>query len=274
MQQSGVIFGVVPECLRNTFTQSIDSLIYYTLLGEAIIPNPVLWRWAVDSHLVDQPILIAQSGPLNGKRWDIFDGMTIGREKDCDLVIPDRQVSRYHARFEVHEDRTILHDLSSKNGTYRNGKRVEEPVVLQDGDVVQIALVQYFVYLSSDSTLPLGTEFELPIEEAKHEFNKRLVLDKRSRRVWVNGEELLPPLSVPQFRLLEALYDNAGKVVSRQDLVVAVWGDEEAVGVSEQALDALVRRLRDRLAVLDPNHAYLVTVRGYGLRLDNPPSAL
>ena len=130
------------------------------------------------------------------------------------------------------------------------------------------------MYLSSDSTLPLETEFELPIEEAKHEFNKRLVLDKMSRRVWVNGEELLPPLSVPQFRLLEALYDNGGKAVSRQDLVVAVWGDEEAVGVSEQALDALVRRLRDRLAVLDPNHAYLITVRGYGLRLDNPPSAL
>lgn len=274
MWQSGIIFGAVPECLKIIFTQSFDSLIYYTLLGEAIISNPVLWRWALDSHLVDQPILIAQSGPLNGKRWDIFDGMTIGREKDCDLVIPDRQVSRYHARFEVHADRTILHDLSSKNGTYQNGKRVEEPVVLQDGDVVQIALVQYFVYLSSDSTLPLETEFELPIEEAKHEFNKRLVLDKMSRRVWVNGEELLPPLSVPQFRLLEALYDNGGKAVSRQDLVVAVWGDEEAVGVSEQALDALVRRLRDRLAVLDPNHAYLITVRGYGLRLDNPPSGL
>lgn len=266
-----MFFGVEPEWPQNTFTQSIDSLIYYTLLGEAIIPNPEFWRWAVNLQGEDQPILIAQSGPLNGKRWDIFDGMTIGREKDCDLVIPDRQVSRYHARFEVRTDRTILHDLSSKNGTYRNGKRVEEPVVLQDGDVVQIALVQYFVYLSSDSTLPLGTEFELPIEEVDQKFNKRLFLDKLSRRVWVNGEELLPPLSVPQFRLLEALYDNEGKVVSRQDLVVAVWGDEESVGVSEQALDALVRRLRDRLAVFDPNHAYLITVRGYGLRLDNPP---
>ncbi|HAD07314.1 MAG TPA: hypothetical protein DCE76_09170, partial [Anaerolineaceae bacterium] len=110
-----------------------------------------------------------------------------------------------------------------------------------------------------------------PVEGIEQKFNKRLVLDKLSRRVWVSGQELLPPLSVPQFRLLEALYDNEGRVVSRQDLVLAVWGDEEAVGVSEQALDALVRRLRDRLAVLDPNHAYLITVRGYGLRLDNPP---
>ena len=37
-----------------------------------------------------------------------------------------------------------------------------------------------------------------------------------------------------------------------------------------QALDALVRRLRDRLATIDSGHSYIVTVRGHGLRLDNP----
>ncbi|HSV85424.1 MAG TPA: helix-turn-helix domain-containing protein, partial [Levilinea sp.] len=61
-----------------------------------------------------------------------------------------------------------------------------------------------------------------------------------------------------------------GQVVPRQDLVSEVWGDEDASGVSEQAMDALVRRLRERLAVLDPDHAYVITVRGHGLRLDNP----
>lgn len=226
----------------------------------------------MDLHNEDLPIIIAQTGPLNGQRWVVRDGMTIGRDDDCDLVIPDRQVSRYHARFEIHSDQTLLYDLSSKNGTYRNGKRVEEPISLQDGDVIQIALVQYFVYLSSDSTVPLGSDFQPADVELVESGSHRLVLDKLSRRVWIDQQEVLPPLSVPQFRLLEALYDSQGTVVSRQDLVLAVWGDKEAVGVSEQALDALVRRLRDRLAVLDPNHIYLVTVRGYGLRLDNPPA--
>lgn len=226
----------------------------------------------MDLHNEDLPIIIAQTGPLNGQRWVVRDGMTIGRDDDCDLVIPDRQVSRYHARFEIHSDQTLLYDLSSKNGTYRNGKRVEEPISLQDGDVIQIALVQYFVYLSSDSTVPLGSDFQPLDVELVESGSHRLVLDKLSRRVWIDQQEVLPPLSVPQFRLLEALYDSQGTVVSRQDLVLAVWGDKEAVGVSEQALDALVRRLRDRLAVLDPNHIYLVTVRGYGLRLDNPPA--
>jgi DNA-binding response OmpR family regulator len=49
-----------------------------------------------------------------------------------------------------------------------------------------------------------------------------------------------------------------------------VWGEEQAYDVSNQALDALVRRLRDRLAELD-EHNFIVTVRGHGLRLDNFP---
>jgi predicted aldo/keto reductase-like oxidoreductase len=33
-----------------------------------------------------------------------------------------------------------------------------------------------------------------------------------------------------------------------------------------------IRRLRDRLAALDPTHQYISTVRGHGVRLDNPPA--
>ena len=60
-------------------------------------------------------------------------------------------------------------------------------------------------------------------------------------------------------------------MVTRAELVEQVWSEEEAVGVSEQALDALIRRLRDRLAAVDSTHSYITTIRGHGLRLDNPP---
>jgi DNA-binding response OmpR family regulator len=53
-------------------------------------------------------------------------------------------------------------------------------------------------------------------------------------------------------------------------LITAIWGNEESAGVSEQALDALIRRLRRRLAEVDMSREYLVTVRGHGLRLENP----
>jgi hypothetical protein len=56
----------------------------------------------------------------------------------------------------------------------------------------------------------------------------------------------------------------------REEVIGHVWPDAAGAGVSEQAVDALVRRLRDRLAELDPDGAYIVTVRGHGFRLDNP----
>ncbi len=219
----------------------------------------------MDRNAVDYPVLIAQTGPLNGQRWPINRAIVIGRDAACEVVILDRQVSRYHARLIPASNGVILEDLGSKNGTFRNGVRLEELTLLQDGDRVQIALVQHFVFLSSDATMPL--EAGVPgTEEPVY----RLHLDTRSRRVWVRRQELLPPLSVQQFTLLQILIEKRDQVVSREELVEAIWGSEVAEGVSEQAIDALVRRLRDRLAAIDPDYAYIVTVRGHGLRLDNP----
>lgn len=212
------------------------------------------------------PVLIGQSGPLNGQRWVIDRELILGRDATCDIIISDRQVSRYHARLRNTERGILLEDLGSKNGTFHNGARLEDPVILLDGDLVQISVTQHFVFLSSDATVPL----EMDALPEKGESHRRLYLDTRSRRVWVKGKEVVPPLSVPQFRLLQTLYEQPGEVVERQELIDTIWGEEEAIGVSEQAFDALVRRLRDRLTLLDTGHEYIITVRGHGLRFDNP----
>jgi DNA-binding winged helix-turn-helix (wHTH) protein len=85
----------------------------------------------------------------------------------------------------------------------------------------------------------------------------------------INDKTLSPPLSLAQFRLLEMLYETDG-VCSRDDIVEVVWPGTDGIGVSEQAIDALVRRLRDRLAELD-DYNYIVTIRGHGFQLDNEP---
>ena len=216
----------------------------------------------MDFSFDDQPMLVAQEGPLQDQRWPLARTLVLGRDSTCDIVIPDRQVSRYHARVTPTNEGMILEDLGSKNGTHCNGTPITSPMVLQDGDVVQIALAQKFQYLTSDATMPLAEGAGQP---------GRLMMDARSRRVWINQQQLVPPLSAQQFKLLLLLYENQGQVISRTDLVIAVWGEDQSAGVSDQALDALIRRLRDRLAALDPAHQYIDTVRGHGVRMDNPP---
>jgi DNA-binding winged helix-turn-helix (wHTH) protein len=209
----------------------------------------------------DHPLLIAQEGPLKGQRWQLDHTIMLGREPSCDVVIADRQISRYHARLTPTPEGVIFEDLGSKNGTHHNGTSLTAPVVLQDGDLLSIAMAQQFIFLISDATTPL-TEGSVN--------SGRLMMDLKSRRVWVNHQQLVPPLSAQQFKLLWLLYKNNGEVVSRPDLVAEVWGGENAAGVSDQALDALIRRLRDRLAALDHTHQFIDTVRGHGIRLDNP----
>ena len=217
------------------------------------------------SHADETPMLFAQTGPLNGQQWVVQDDLLIGRDAGADIVVPDRQISRQHARVSNTRQGCMIVDLGSKNGTHVNGSGVKGSVYLNDGDVIQIALAQKFVFVSADSTVPLA---KMPGADPRTK--NRLHLEKKSRRVWVGDRELGPALSVAQFTVLEMLYREAGKVVSRRQLTEEIWGGENAVEVSDQALDALIRRLRGRLEELDQTHDYILTIRGHGLRLDNP----
>ena len=209
----------------------------------------------------DFPIPLAQDGPLKGQRWSLTHTLMVGRDPTCEINVQDRQVSRFHARITPTPEGVTIEDLGSKNGTNHNGTELTGPVILQDGDLLGIALAQQLLFLTSDATMPLA---ENGVRSG------RLLMDQKSRRVWVNQQQVNPPLSAQQFKLLWMLYERQGQVISRAELVTVVWGEEQMAGVSYQALDALIRRLRDRLASLDPTHQYIDTVRGHGVRLDNP----
>ncbi len=211
----------------------------------------------------EKPVLIAREGQLSGQRWTIdTDEFLIGRGSDCQIVLPERQVSRYHAKIMRENDRYQLQDFGSKNGTHLNGTQVKGTVPLQDGDEIQIALCVKLLFVGTDATLPLT--FEPPTKQGN------LIIDVGQRSVSIKSQTLTPPLSLAQFRLLQLLYEANGAVCSRDEIVNMVWPETDGIGVSEQAIDALVRRLRDRLAELD-EYNYVVTVRGHGFRLDNEP---
>jgi DNA-binding winged helix-turn-helix (wHTH) protein len=219
---------------------------------------------AMRQSLGEQPVLIAQTGELDGSRWTLeSERFTIGRSPDCELCIPDRQVSRHHARIRKSIEGFVLEDLKSKNGTHLNGVLITEPVMLQDGDVIQIAVAMRLIYVGTEATIPLAMD-------VKQMGLGKLRLDPQAHRIWIGQEEIDPPLSPPQYRLIALLYENPDRIVSREEIVEKVWPDSRGEGVSEQAIDALVRRLRDRLAEYDPKHTYIITVRGHGFRLDNP----
>lgn len=191
-------------------------------------------------------------------RWSLAKpAMTIGRSEDNDIVIDDRWVSRHHARIRVDGQQYTVEDLGSKNGTLVNGQRIEGPRGLADGDEIQITPLIALTFVDYGATAPLPTEAQA----------QAMVLDNEARQVYIRGQLLSPPLSHAQFTLLALLAEQPGRVYSRDEVIAAVWPDDESEGISDEAIDAMIRRIRLRLRELDPTE-FLVTVRGYGFKLE------
>lgn len=71
---------------------------------------------------------------------------TIGKMAGCvDCVLTDDSISRLHARIEKQDEKVLLTDMNSTNGTYKNGLRMEpsETVELEPGDEIRFGKLNY-----------------------------------------------------------------------------------------------------------------------------------
>lgn len=179
----------------------------------------------------------------------------IGRSPDCDVVVEGRLISRQHARI-VHAGGVFtLEDLGSHNGTTLNGEPLDRPQTLHDGDRIELGGIGRLTFVDSDatSTRPLPHPADIAV-------------DPVTQDVWIDGQRLVPPLSPAQFTLLQLLLAHANQICSRDDIVAAIWPSAHG-GVSDDAVDALIKRLRARLAEVPNGQRYLVTLRMRGLML-------
>jgi len=93
-----------------------------------------------------------------------------------------------------------------------------------------------------------------------------LTIDASSMTVLAQGRAVLT--TVREFRLLEYLASHAGRVLTRDQLLDAVW--KETPFVTPRSIDVYVRRLREKIEP-DPRHPkYLKTLRGIGYRFESP----
>jgi pSer/pThr/pTyr-binding forkhead associated (FHA) protein len=83
------------------------------------------------------PVVFREQAPAAGREIAVRAG-TIGRE-GCDINVGDPEVSRRHAAIRAGDGAEhTIEDLGSRNGTWVNDQRIEEPTVLRAGDVVRL----------------------------------------------------------------------------------------------------------------------------------------
>ena len=72
-----------------------------------------------------------------GRQALVKPASVLGRSRDCDVVVPDHNVSRRHAEVRLEDGAHWLVDLDSTNGTLVNGKKVKR-VKLESGDRIEV----------------------------------------------------------------------------------------------------------------------------------------
>jgi pSer/pThr/pTyr-binding forkhead associated (FHA) protein len=87
-------------------------------------------------------LLRGLAGATFGKVFPLTGVTVIGRAAECDIAIPNDEISRRHAELRVSQDGVMIEDLGSANGTYVNDKRVTREL-LKHGDEIRIDQLRF-----------------------------------------------------------------------------------------------------------------------------------
>lgn len=93
-------------------------------------------------------------------------------------------------------------------------------------------------------------------------------IDLSAMRLLVRGAEI--STTTLEFRLMDYLARNHGRVFTRDQLLDAVWGEMQFV--TPRSVDACIRRIREKIEPDSTRPTYLKTIRGVGYRLDSAAS--
>ena len=89
-----------------------------------------------------------------GRRdYAVADGasLSVGRMRDCDISLPEREVSRRHAQFARRGDRLFVQDVGSHGGTFLNGVRVTDEAEVKPGDEVRVGSALFSLVRPSEA---------------------------------------------------------------------------------------------------------------------------
>lgn len=155
--------------------------------------------------------------------------VTIGRSRDCDILLPDLTLSRHHAEIRSRPEGFFLCDLNSVNGTRLNGERIKSERRVYPGDLIKIA---EYVLAFCDESDPLT---DLPDERRLQAFSARDITAPST------PQALGPEALERQSHVFDILSRAAGALVAHRPLAELVdLMLDELLNVTPAARAALV----------------------------------
>jgi diguanylate cyclase (GGDEF)-like protein len=225
-----------------------------------------------------RPCLIRLTGAQIGEVVLVENELVIGRDTDSGLSLPhDRGVSREHAKLVVVGDGALLVDLGSTNGTFVDGVRVKEKLLVE-GEKIRIGQTTVLKYVRYDEA-ELKMQRRL-VDEALRDgmtriFNRRYFMDRLDSELGF-ADRHGTPVSLVLFDLdhFKGLNDRYGHLCGdrvlcdlaqvcaravRNEDVLARYGGEEFIvllrGIMHEGALRLGERLRRSIELADLGRA-------------------
>ncbi|MFW5925612.1 MAG: diguanylate cyclase [Myxococcota bacterium] len=147
----------------------------------------------------DRCTLTMLAGPTVGKMFPIEeDQVIIGRGSEAAACVPDRSLSRRHARVYRRGEGFYVEDLGSTNGTFLNGAAVKLPTKVHEGDRIQVGSGILFRVHLQDEVEQAATRrlYESAVRDPLTHVHNRRYLDERLVTEFAYSRRHLTPLSL------------------------------------------------------------------------------
>lgn len=170
-------------------------------------------RLIVSPELPDEQEFTLKKGPNS-----------IGRARDNDIVILDQSLSRYHARIDVSDERIQITDLQSRNGTWINGKKIQE-TNLHHGDSIKWGDVRCVVVVDTAAIVKeiSGDLSEISLKDLVEKSHKSQSRDRLNIILKVS-QLLSSPHALD--KLMETILDLLFEIMSLDRAVIMLLNEQ------------------------------------------------
>lgn len=115
--------------------------------------------------------------------------------------------------------------------------------------------------------IPLFAEYIKTFAEKETNERQTIIYDENTNTIRKGMTTLSDQLTSSEFRLLRYLLLNLEKIVEREELITIVWqGNKSTAGITDQAVDQLIFRLRRKIEEDPNNPKHLLTIKGRGFK--------
>lgn len=153
------------------------------------------------------------------------------------------------------EEQTILEAITNNKSVDTADTFLEKAGLIRNGNITIPLLNTYIQAL---------LEKESSQQQSK---NDHITIDEQTTDIVKGDLVLSDTLTALEYKLLRHLLQHAEKVIEREEIIDAVWGENASTaGVTDQAVDQLIFRLRRKIEDDPNNPQHLQTVKGRGFR--------